>query len=174
MSRLLNISRGDGGVHASAPVQVVYEEILSVYDEFQKQLEPSAYVGHDEKGRRFRELFPQTNKVDVCKEIRDRFSEIKKRYVSIQTQETNKRSDLKKRYFSKTFDKKVDKATFFHAETHCWQNSTNDKKVQKFTEVMEQICKLTTLRENFETQLKIYCHARHGLENAVKKIEMII
>ena len=39
---------------------------------------------------------------------------------------------------------------------------------------MEQICKLTTLQENFETQLKIYCQARHGLENAVKKIEMII
>ena len=91
MSRLLNISRGDGGGPASAPaVQEVYEEILSVYDEFQKHLESSAYVGLDEKGRRFRELFPQTNKVDVCKEIRDRFREIKKRYVSIQTQETNK------------------------------------------------------------------------------------
>ena len=68
----------------------------------------------------------------------------------------------------------MDKATFFHAETHCWQNSTNDKKVQKFTEVMEQICKLTTLRENFENQLKIYCHARHGLEDAIEKIERII
>ena len=119
MNRFMNISRGDGGGFASAPaVQEVYEEIFSVYEEFQKHLEPSAYMGLNENGRKIRELFPQTNKVDVCNELRNRFIEIKKRYLAIQTEEMNKHPSHKKRYFSKSFDKEMDQATFLHAEKH--------------------------------------------------------
>ena len=135
------MSRGDGGVHASSPVQVVCEELFSIYDEFQKQLESSAYVGQDEQGRRIREIFPQTNKIDVFNSLRDRYRETKSRYVSIQTQEMDKRPDLKARYLSKTFNKKSDKATFFHAETHCWQNSINDKK---FKSLQSSLTKFAT------------------------------
>ena len=70
------VRRGDGGMHASSPVQVIYEELFSIYDEFQKQLEPSAYVGQDEQGRRIRKFFPQTNKIDVFNVLRERFREV--------------------------------------------------------------------------------------------------
>jgi hypothetical protein len=169
--KLLNISLGDGRVDTSSPVKAVFEELFSIYDGFQKLLEPSAYVGQDEQGRRIRELFPQPDKKDVFDSLREKFKEAKRRYLSLQNEEVTMRPDLKAKYFSKTFNKKSDKATFNHAEENCWPNSTNDKRVQAFTQSIDKICSLASLREQFETQLQVYCSARNIFEATVTKIE---
>ena len=88
--KLLNISLGDGRVDTSSPVKAVFEELFSVYDGFQKLLEPSAYVGQDEQGRRIRELFPQPDKKDVFDSLREKFKEAKRRYLSLQKEEVEK------------------------------------------------------------------------------------
>jgi hypothetical protein len=137
----------------------------------QKLLEPSAYVGQDEQGRRIRELFPQPYKKDVFESLREKFKEAKRRYLSLQEEGMVKRPDLKAKYFSKTFTKTFDKTTFNHAEAYCWPNSTDDKKIQAFTQSIEKICSLASLQEQFETQLQIYCSARSVFETTVAKIE---
>ena len=53
MKKLFN-SLGDGGVYASLPVKAAFEDLFSIYDEFQNLVEPSAYLGQDEHGRKIR------------------------------------------------------------------------------------------------------------------------
>ena len=60
------VRRGDGGMHASSRVQGIYEDFLSLLDEFQKQLVPPEIVGQIEmifgKIVVYEDISPQTKK----------------------------------------------------------------------------------------------------------------
>ena len=92
MKKLLNMSLGDGGVHASSPVKAVFEEHFSIYDEFQKLLE-----------LRTIKFFLPLNTKDVFDSLSKRYREAKRRYLSLQKEEVEKRPELKAKYFLKTF-----------------------------------------------------------------------
>ena len=97
MKKLFNL--GDGGVDTSSPIKTAFENLFAIYDEFQQLLEQSAYVGQDEHGRNIRELFPKPDKKDVFDLLREKFKEAKRRYLSLQKEEVEKRPDLKAKIF---------------------------------------------------------------------------
>ena len=94
--------------------------------------------------------------------------------MTLQNAELEQNPSFKDIYFSKTFNKKSDKAVFTHAEKNYWPNLSGDEQVTVFTTAIEQILSLVNLREQFEVQLLEYGPSRAALEDAATKVESII
>jgi hypothetical protein len=136
-------------------------------------METSAYIAEDKDGRKIREMFPVSNKSDTFAMLREKFKKAKRHYINLQNIDMEKQPDLKAEYFSnKKYKAKV--FSVAHAEKHCWPNSSDDVKVQTFTQKIDHICNLESLRGHFEVWIQKYGSARSDFENRVIKIEGVI
>jgi hypothetical protein len=172
MKKMFGIG-GEEGVDTLPPTKKAFENLFTIYDEFQKLLETSAYIAEDENGRKIRQMFPMSNKSDHLTMLKEKFKEEKRHYINLQNIDMEKHPWLKAEYFSNKSRKKVYLA-IEHAEANCWPNSSDDDRVKIFTQNIDQNCSLSTLRKNFDVQIQKYGEARCDFENKVIKIEGVI
>jgi vacuolar-type H+-ATPase subunit H len=174
MKKIFGIG-GEEGVDTLPLIKKSFENLFTIYERFQNLLELSAYTAEDENGRRIRQTFPMSNKIDQLTMLKEQFKEEKRHYMGLQSTDLEKSSpSLKAEYFSKQdfSTKKSRKEAIAHGEERCWPNSSDDNRVKIFTQKVDQICSLMNLRENFEVQMKKYGAARCDFENKVIKIEV--
>ena len=188
MKKMFGIG-GEEGVDPLPPTKKAFENLFTIYDEFQKLLELSAYIAEDENGRKIRQMFPMSNKSDHLTMLKERFKEEKRHYTNFQNIDMEKNPHLKNMYFSKDFENELlvfkeskDYGTIkqfkakakARAEKHCWPNSSDDNRVKIFTQNIDRNCSLSILRGNFEVPIRKYGAARCNFENRVIKIEGVI
>ena len=122
MKKMFNI--GGEGVDTVPPVRTVFDNLFTIYEEFQQLMELSAYVAEDKDGRNVRQMFPKSYKSETVNILREKFKEAKRQYVNLRNLGMEKRPDLKADYYSP----KKSKTTLNYAEKHCWPGSSDDKK----------------------------------------------
>ena len=49
---------GEEGVDTLPPIKKVFDNIFTIYDEFQTLMETSAYISEDKDGRKIRIMYP--------------------------------------------------------------------------------------------------------------------
>ena len=98
MKKMFGLGGGEG-VDTLPPMKKAFENLFTIYDEFQTLMETSAYIAEDKNGRKIREMFPVSNKSDTFAVLREKFKEAKRQYINLQNLEMEKRPDLKAFYF---------------------------------------------------------------------------
>ena len=131
MKKMFNI--GGEGVDTVPPVRTVFDNLFTIYEEFQQLMELSAYVAEDKDGRNVRQMFPKSNKSETVNILREKFKEAKRQYVYLRDLGMEKRSDLKADYYSPKFNRysSQSKTTLKYAEKHCWPGSRYKPSPQK-------------------------------------------
>ena len=180
MKKMFNI--GGEGVDTVPPVRTAFDNLFTIYEEFQQLMELSAYVAEDKDGRNVRQMFPKSGKSETVNILREKFKEAKRKYVYLRDLGVEERSDLKADYYySPKFGPPVpyegaskSRTAIKYAEKHCWPGSSDDKKVQTFTTEIDHICSLVNLRDQFEIQIQKYVAIRSEFEKRVTKLEGVI
>jgi hypothetical protein len=172
MKKMFGIG-GEEGVDTLSPTKKSFEKLFTIYDEFQKLLELSAYIAEDENGRKIRQMFHMSNKSVDLTMLKEKFKEEKRHFINLQNIDMEKHPDLKADYFSNKSRKEAYLA-IARAAKYCWPPSNDDNRVKIFTQNIDRNCTLSILRGNFEVQIKKYGAARCDFENRVIKIEGVI
>jgi hypothetical protein len=72
MKKMFGLGGGEG-VDTLPPMKKAFENLFTIYDEFQTLMETSAYIAEDKDGRKIREMFPVSNKSDTFAMLREKF-----------------------------------------------------------------------------------------------------
>ena len=103
MKKMFGIG-GEEGVDTLPPIKKVFDNIFTIYNEFQTLMENSAYISEDEEGRKIRIMYPVSNKSDTFTVLREKFKEAKRHYTNLQNTDMEKNPDLKNMYFANGYN----------------------------------------------------------------------
>ena len=132
------MSFGSEGVDTLLPVWIAFNNLFTIYDEFQKLMEPSGYTNQDKNGRKIRVIFPMSNKATTFESLNEKFRKQKRQFLNLQHESMEENPNYKAKYFSKEYDQASSgfnpgfdfKRIMDYAEKHCWPNSQDDKTVK--------------------------------------------
>ena len=68
---------GGEGVDTVPPVRTVFDNLFTIYEEFQQLMELSAYVTENKDGRNVRQMFPKSNKSETVNILREKSTDAK-------------------------------------------------------------------------------------------------
>ena len=171
MKKFLETSFGSKGVDTLPPVRIAFNNLFTVYDGFQKLMEPSAYIPEDKDGRKIRQTFPVSNRSDTFYSLVEKFKAEKRNYIRLQKNSMDENPEERDKVYSKESTKTIPSYLHLKAVNNCWPNTKDDVAIKNITDKVNQISTLVNLRKNFEIQIQKYGAARYILEDKLAKIE---